>query len=138
MRYAGQSFELPVATDSLDPATFVPLFHATHQGRYGHSDTSRPVEVVNLRVKLLLPGPPIGATRSLHPRHTNSPTPAGLQDVWFEGETMRTAIYDRAELSPGTAFTGPAVATQMDSTTVLPPGWRAVADGWENLLLEMV
>jgi N-methylhydantoinase A len=39
-------------------------------------------------------------------------------------------------LVPGAAFAGPAVVTQMDSTTVIPPGWRAIVDGWLNLVLE--
>ena len=30
---------------------------------------------------------------------------------------------------------GPAVVLQTDSTTVVPPGWQAVADGEGNLIL---
>jgi N-methylhydantoinase A len=34
------------------------------------------------------------------------------------------------------AFSGPAIITQYDTTTVLPPGWRALVDETGNLVLE--
>jgi len=33
---------------------------------------------------------------------------------------------------------GPALVLQMDSTTVVAPGWSGVADAWGNLVLERV
>jgi N-methylhydantoinase A len=143
MRYAGQSYELPVSTGSLNPTAFVPLFHETHQARYGHSDPSRPVEIVNLRLKLVLPAPATTSRparpevlvgRAEHKRTASAPLTH--RDVWFDGATARTAVYDRAALTPGAKLRGPAVITQMDSTTVVPPGWRATVDGWSNLVLE--
>jgi N-methylhydantoinase A len=47
----------------------------------------------------------------------------------------RTASYDRAALTRGAELRGPAVITQMDSTTVVPPGWLATVDAWSNLVL---
>ncbi|HSP54106.1 MAG TPA: hydantoinase/oxoprolinase family protein, partial [Dehalococcoidia bacterium] len=137
MRYAGQSYELPIATDSLEPVAFLPLFNEAHHSRYGHSDPSRPVEVVNLRLKLILPGPTGGAQRAAPARRRrSSPAPAATRDVWFDRRPMSTAIYDRGDLRPGHSLSGPALVTQMDSTTVAPPGWHAVVDAWLNLLLE--
>ena len=37
---------------------------------------------------------------------------------------------------PGATFAGPAVVVQMDSTTAVPPGWRAEVDASGNLVLE--
>jgi N-methylhydantoinase A/oxoprolinase/acetone carboxylase beta subunit len=95
MRYTGQSYELPVTSDSLDPGEFLPLFHAAHQERYGHSDASRAVEVVNLRIKLVLPGPTVGAQGLAPLRPPGAPAPASQRDVWFDGEPVPTAVYDR-------------------------------------------
>jgi N-methylhydantoinase A len=136
MRYAGQSYELPATTDSLDPDAFVALFHEAHRTRYGHSDPSRAVEVVNLRVKLVLPGSTVGARHASPLRHANAPSSAVDRDVWFDGVPTPTAVCDRAALGPGAAFRGPVVVTQMDSTTVIPPGWRATVDSRANLVLE--
>ncbi len=47
-----------------------------------------------------------------------------------------TPTYDRAALLAGNEIAGPALVTQMDSTTLIPPEWRALVDGAGNLLIE--
>ena len=135
MRYAGQSYELSIPVESLTPNDFLPRFHAAHHERYAHSDPARPVEIVTLRVKLLLPG--VG--RSNHKgevRKGKRPTPSVRREVWFEAKRAQSTVYDRPQLSPGATFRGPALVVQMDSTTAVPPGWRAEVDAFGNLLLE--
>jgi len=136
MRYAGQSYELAVGVDSLAPASFLPLFHAAHHERYGHSDSSRPVEVVTLHLKLTLPSPveamgsPAQHADSLNPLLTH-------RDVWWNNACLNTSVYDRTQLSSGFTFDGPAIVVQMDATTAIPPDWRAQADDVANLILEI-
>jgi len=138
MRYAGQSYELSIPVDSLAPGAIIPAFHAVHHERYGHSDATRRVEVVTLRLKLVLP-PAVGATGSSPQRSARRTTSvAGKRTVWFDGNQAPTPVYDRAELRPGTTIGGPAVVVQMDSTTVVPPGWRGEVDAIGNLVLERV
>jgi N-methylhydantoinase A/oxoprolinase/acetone carboxylase beta subunit len=36
---------------------------------------------------------------------------------------------------PGTRFAGPAVVEQMDSNTLVPPGWACRVDDYGNLIL---
>ena len=57
--------------------------------------------------------------------------------VWFDEtrDWVETAIHDRGALGPGSAFTGPAVVEQMDTTTVVHPGQRAEVDAWGNLII---
>src|SRR4029077_19819237 len=49
--------------------------------------------------------------------------------------TVACEVYDRGSLSRDTAFGGPAVVEQMDSTTYVPPGFRCTVDGSLNLVL---
>ena len=56
--------------------------------------------------------------------------------VFREGE-METPLYDRALLSVGDRITGPALVVQLDTTTVVPPGWQGDVDAYGNLLLAM-
>jgi N-methylhydantoinase A len=137
MRYAGQSYELSIPVDSLAPDVLLPAFHAAHHERYGHSDATRPVEVVTLRVKLSLP-PSTPEATGLSPRRSRKrKAPViGRRSVWFDGRATATPVYDRAQLRPGMTITGPAVVVQMDSTTAVPPGWTAKMDGAGNLVLE--
>jgi N-methylhydantoinase A len=44
-------------------------------------------------------------------------------------------VYDRASLATGNRISGPAIIEQMDTTTLLPPGFSGIADAGGNLLL---
>jgi len=136
MRYAGQSHELPVTTDSLDREAFLSLFHQAHHERYGHSDPSRAVEVVNLRLKLVLPKPQTKPGRRGKKHGAPAPRPQLRGQAWFDGSPVPTDFFGRASLARGSEVHGPAVITQMDATTVVPPKWRARVDAALNLLLE--
>jgi len=67
----------------------------------------------------------------------------GYKQVYFGGadspgaaRPIPTALYERARLAPGNMVVGPAVVFQLDTTTVIPPGWTATVDGWGNLVLQ--
>ena len=144
MRYLGQSYELSVPVDSLDSAHFLPRFHENHRERYGHSSPTRAVEIVNLRLKLILP-PPVGAphaapSRSAAKKRPAKPNPLTHRDAWFtvdaNTDSVDTPIYNREALEPGHELTGPAIIVQMDSTTVIPPAWHTTIDEARNLILE--
>ena len=54
---------------------------------------------------------------------------ARARDVWFaETGFTPTPVHWRDGLMPGTQIAGPAIIEAMDSTTVVPPGWRARID----------
>jgi N-methylhydantoinase A len=137
MRYVGQSYELAVRVDELAPERFLPLFHAAHAERYAYSDPERAVEVVTLRVKLTVPvRTPDGGRRVS--RASPRPHPVSRSKVWFGDRAVTAPVYDRAQLGPGAAVRGPALVVQMDSTTVVPLGWRGAVDGESNLVLEKI
>jgi N-methylhydantoinase A len=46
-----------------------------------------------------------------------------------------TRYYERWLLPVGESFDGPAVVFQRDTTTVVPPGWKAGADASGSLIL---
>jgi N-methylhydantoinase A len=52
--------------------------------------------------------------------------------------TYDTAVYEREKLVPGVSMKGPAIVTQYDTTTVLPPEWQARIDVIGNLIAERV
>jgi len=54
---------------------------------------------------------------------------------YFEGAWHDAPIYDRSRLATGTAVPGPAIVSEMDSTTVVLPGHVANVDGVGNLLI---
>jgi len=137
MRYAGQSYEISVPVDSMTPAHFLPRFHTAHYERFGHSDPSRPVEVVDVRVKVALPAATAPKRARPRRRPATPAVPQAQRSVWFEGRNASVPLFERDALSPGASLRGPAVIVQMDATTALPPGWRGEIDGAGNLILEV-
>jgi N-methylhydantoinase A len=138
MRYTGQSFEISVPISDIASATADEIagrFHDLHLQRYGHADSSRPVEVVNLRCRVLVPGQ--------SPALTPPPElPGGVDRAiaqrtrqWYESGWHEGGVYSRELLCAGDAITGPAVIVQMDTTTAVPPEWTARVDAIGNVLI---
>ncbi|MDZ4728420.1 MAG: hydantoinase/oxoprolinase family protein [Xanthomonadales bacterium] len=57
---------------------------------------------------------------------------------YYEGKTYDVGIYDRSLLHEGMLVEGPAIVSEMDSTTVILPGYRATVDAIGNLLINIV
>jgi len=117
MRYAGQTYELPVPYHA--GTDLAAAFHQAHARTYGHAFESRAVELVNVRVQA------VGLVEK--PALTPAPlSGAPLVGTHFARETLRA----------GDSFSGAALVTQMDSTTYVASGWRARVDAYYNLILE--
>jgi N-methylhydantoinase A len=62
----------------------------------------------------------------------------GSRKVWFAvGGWQDTPVAERRLLAPGASFTGPAIVTQMDCTSVIEPGDKASVDAVGNIILEV-
>ena len=136
-RYVGQGYELRVTLDD-GPFTDDALerFHRLHEREYG-SAYGDPIEIVNARVTA------IGRRPRLDPPPVSSGTLAearvGESESVFrvdgELQALPTRFYDRGLLPLDESIPGPAVVFHLDTTTVVPPGWRARADASGNLVL---
>ncbi len=51
---------------------------------------------------------------------------------------LETAVYDYALLQPGNVMQGPALIEAEETTMVVPPGFRALADGYLNIEIEQL
>jgi N-methylhydantoinase A len=134
LRYLGQSSELSVSLDENvnTLATLIAAFHAEHQRRFGYAMPSRAVEIVTARLtaRVARPAP-----------HPETPPEVvrlipGSRRVWFAATGfVETPIYQRHAIGPAARIAGPAVIEQMDTTTIVPPGWHVTVDRMANLLL---
>ena len=61
----------------------------------------------------------------------------GRRTVRFADERCETPILRRESLDAGSTLEGPAIIEQLDTTTVLPPDFRATVDGAGNLLIDV-
>jgi len=135
MRYRGQSFELEIPFEREGENEAVESFHRAHRERYGHADGRKTVEVVSVRLRAVgvTDKPPLKREKSAR-RHKARPQRDAL--VWLGEKRRKVAVYDRAELQPGAALAAPAIVVEYGSTTLIPPGWRAKVDAWQNLILD--
>jgi N-methylhydantoinase A len=140
MRYRGQSFDINVALpgSGLDPrpgANIRRAYDAAYRKAYGFHDPAALVEIVNLRVTI------VGKARRTPRRSPSSPTRArravasGSTRVYVDGKWTQADIYERARLSPGATFAGPAVVEQYDTTVLVLPGFTARVDDWLNVVI---
>ena len=136
IRYLGQSYELTVELDGIEADESFERaradFDALHEARFAHQDTSAPVEVVNVRATARAA---TGATAPEPAFDAEGAAPATVE-AWFDGRAQSAQLIDRASLRPGDRLDGPALIAQLDSTTVIAPGWGATVDDQGNLVLE--
>ena len=50
--------------------------------------------------------------------------------------TVEARVVLRERLRPGESLAGPALITEAQTTTVVPPGWRATVDQRGHIVLE--
>ena len=58
LRYRGQGYELNVRYDPQAPEQSIKAFHELHQQRYGFADAAQPVEIVNVRLRMIAASEP--------------------------------------------------------------------------------
>ncbi|TCM50455.1 hypothetical protein EV648_102499 [Kribbella sp. VKM Ac-2568] len=144
LRYHGQGFEIPVPVD-LDTfdgngsgvAELRAAFDAEHQRLFSFVLEAEQ-ELVTARATAHGPKPEVAAPEleagdkdPVHALRTHS-------SIWVEGAEMTAGIYDRALLRAGNVVTGPAIVTEMDSTTLVLPGHAATVHRSGSLLIRPV
>jgi N-methylhydantoinase A len=130
--YEGQGGELAVPWAG-DLAATEAGFIAAHQALYGFT-LAAPIRLVTLRVvaRGMLP-PPVRPTL---PPGTGARAYGETLVHWPSG-TAPAALYARDSLGAGDRFTGPAIVTQLDSTTLVPAGWHGEAHSSGTLILRL-
>ncbi len=146
MRYTGQGYELRVPLDGLGEggldgramAAARDRFDKIHAQIHGHAATERSVEIVSYRLRVRVPVPKYEPVEETAEAAADAPTAAvkGSRTVYFDAARgVETTIFERTGLLVGSRISGPAIVEQFDATTVVPPGWTAVVDGYRNLIL---
>lgn len=137
LRYRGQGYELNVPFASENPMNSIDAFHHAHRQCYGFSDPDKPVEIVNLRLRMIAAAEPY--TPAYREASSRSVTANWYSEknVYFSGAFLSTRFYRREELVSGTVIRGPAMITEYTSATVLPPDCVANVDGFGNLVVTL-
>ncbi len=142
LRYHGQGFEIPVTIDldafdgkggGLDVLSSA--FDAEHQRLFSFLlDTEH--EVVTIRATVSGPRPEVIAP--VLPEGSSDPAEAliNTSDIWADGGFVKANIYDRVKLKARNVIHGPAIVTEMDSTTLVLPGHTATVHRSGSILIQ--
>ncbi|HLJ78691.1 MAG TPA: hydantoinase/oxoprolinase family protein [Acidobacteriaceae bacterium] len=138
LRYRGQGYELNVPWEASAPEQSLARFHAAHEQRYGFSNPERPVQIVNLRLRMRAAAEPYAPARREPVPGDGRAALFAERPVFFDRGFVAARFYDRERLVPGDAMEGPAMITEYTSATLLPPGCRAEMDAFGNIVIAVV
>jgi N-methylhydantoinase A len=138
MRYVGQGHEIPVALPAHTlPADAGKALRAAFDVAYGRF-YDRPVpgsdvEVMSYAVSVAT----VQEDRAESPPVIHEPGPARSQTVRDSatGVTASWAVLERRAMAPGTAFTGPAIVVEDETSTLVAPGWHGHIDASGMIVL---
>jgi len=142
IRYTGQAFEVPLTIDKAvlekdGIEGILARFDEEHL-RLFTFNMDTPHEIVNLRAVALGQAPALPAAEL--EKGDGDPAAAKIRDhvLWMDGREQAAAIYDRSRLRQGDVIPGPAIITEMDSTTLVESGCVARVDAVGNILINPV
>ena len=118
MRYHGQGGEVAVGWVD-DTSGIETAFAEAHQSLYGFK-LDAPIELVTLRIE--------ATGRMPIPKRTvlgagPGPKAQSHHSVHFASGTRDVPLFDRSTLGAGDRLIGPAVVSQLDTTTLIAPNW---------------
>ena len=141
LRFTGQSHEIGITINNADRTNIEMLliakeeFVERHGDLYGHSGYD--VEIANIRVtgfvetELTSPKPIFSGRQA----DETSPITSQYCDAVFQGKSQSVPLYQRVSLNPQDQITGPAIISQLDTTTLIAPNWTGLVDIQGNLVL---
>ena len=139
VRYHGQAFEVPMAVslEGFDDGGLTRLaaaFDEEHRRLFTFNMDAEH-EFVNLRAVAMGQVQEIPALQIQ--AGDGDPIAAKLRDhqVWVDGGFHDAVIYDRARLRASDRIVGPAIVTEMDSTTLVLPDCVAIVDAFGTILI---
>lgn len=140
IRYAGQAFEIPLSVEpaGLSIESLIARFDTEHERLFTFNLDETPHEIVNVRAIAL------GKSADVAPpaieKGEADPSSAKTRDhqLYMDGKMQDAVIYDRALLKAGNRVAGPAIITEMDSTTLVHSGCEALVDDHGNLIINLV
>ncbi len=142
LRYHGQGFEIPVEVDvaslggsGAGLAALAAAFDAEHERLFSFLLEGNEHELVTARATVTGPRPNVQASALAEGGPDASGARVGTTRIWVDGHHADADLYARTQLLAGNRVQGPAVITEMDSTTLVLPGHTATVHPSGSLLI---
>ncbi|KAH6639235.1 Hydantoinase/oxoprolinase-domain-containing protein [Boeremia exigua] len=145
MRYQGQAMTLTVdfsEDDARDASHLLEhlraKFNKAHEHQFAFSHANVELEIMRLRVRVTdaseeVAIKPVGKAASSTPPQD---AVVSKQSIIYEGKKVEATFWDREKITKaGIKIAGPAVITEMDSNTLILPGYFGEIDNMGNILI---
>ena len=137
VRYHGQGLSLTVEVDLQEKrGVFEAIavdFDEMHEKLFTFALPAEK-ELVNIRAVVLGEKAKVKA-QSVRPVSDISSAKLGSQSIFIDGNTLEAEIYRRDGLGSGSVISGPAIVTEMDSTTLILPHHQGLVDDFGNIII---
>lgn len=132
MRYVGQGHEIAVALPpraliSDDIGTIRVAYDRAYAATYDRPVPGTDVEILAFALRLAAPADPPPPLAPAAGGAEVEPTTRAVRDT-ASGLVSLWAILDRSALAVGAEIAGPAIIAEDETSTLVPPGWRARID----------
>jgi N-methylhydantoinase A len=144
MRYAGQTHEIRIDIPNrdlrpADRALLARRFNSKHKELYGYSLPQYPIEIVTLLLEARGSSPSVKLRKKSF-RRRSAPANDALRKrrrayLAEKGGYSIVNCYNREKLKSGNILSGPSLVEGTESTVLIPEGWRAELDGYNNLII---
>ena len=136
-RYQGQAFELQVDFEHIpeNGEEITNAFHEVHRARYGFNSPHNLVEIVNYRLKTIVPQNNDLLSGMKYDEATDKEEYV-VQKALMGGEWKDCRFYTWSRLPKDAVIQGPAVIEDETSTCVVPQTWTAKLQKNGSLILE--
>ncbi|HWA50117.1 MAG TPA: hydantoinase B/oxoprolinase family protein, partial [Dongiaceae bacterium] len=133
IKYAGT--DTPLLAEFGDLATIKASFEEAHRRRYGFIVPDKALIIDSVSIEA------IGKTEAvadpvLAQAQRADAAPKARVPFWAEGAHHQAPVLERAEMRPGQEVAGPAIILEPTSTTIVEPGWTAIATARGHLVVE--
>jgi N-methylhydantoinase A len=142
LRYVGQGHEVTVdlPPGSLGPNSvpaILSAFEEAYRRIYNHVPNRVVVEALNWHVSVCGPVPGTSPWDTFISKAVPGMVLKKHRPAYFGTGYVDTPVYDRYALAPGSAFDGPAIVEERESTIVIGPGSRCEVLADRSIVVEM-
>ncbi|EMC92489.1 hypothetical protein BAUCODRAFT_38559 [Baudoinia panamericana UAMH 10762] len=146
LRYKGQALELNITLTAEDLSQPMEAFEKIahnkfdkiHQQQFSYTLENFALELTRLTVTIVDASPDIEIPRISSANGEQPPSSAIIKKktIVVQGQEHEATFWDRAAISKaGYKLQGPCVITEMDSNTLIQPGFEAVVDAVGNICI---
>ncbi len=146
LRYKGQALELTISLSAEEISKPLQVFEAAarakfdeiHEQQFSYTLESFPLELTRLTVTVVDASPDIEIPR-IHPADGEAPPQSAIiekKTIVVQGKEHQATFWDRAAISKnGYKVEGPCVIVEMDSNTLIQPGFEGTIDAVGNICI---